>query len=58
LSKALFKIAREEDEFNGMNETELREYQMWTMEDLQEYLIDTVKKLFHRKLLISQNRNK
>ncbi len=41
------KIAREEDEFNGMNETELREYQMWTMEDLQDHLIETVRSIFY-----------
>lgn len=41
LSKALFKRARDEEEFNGMNETELRDYQMWTMNDLQDYLIES-----------------
>mmetsp|Transcript_4528 Transcript_4528/g.3745 ORF Transcript_4528/g.3745 Transcript_4528/m.3745 type:complete len:144 (-) Transcript_4528:63-494(-) len=40
LSKAIFKKAAEEGGFHGMNETELRDYQMWTMDELAEFLIE------------------
>jgi tubulin polyglutamylase TTLL1 len=36
LSKAIFKDALKGLEFANMNETELRNYQMWTMEELAE----------------------
>ena len=42
LSKAIFKEAANRKEFQGMNETELRNYQMWTMEELAEYLYENV----------------
>jgi tubulin polyglutamylase TTLL1 len=38
LSKEVFAIAREQREYQGMNETELRDYQMWTMQELSDYL--------------------
>mmetsp|Transcript_34259 Transcript_34259/g.30990 ORF Transcript_34259/g.30990 Transcript_34259/m.30990 type:complete len:206 (-) Transcript_34259:420-1037(-) len=40
LSKEIFKIANETGSYNGMNEEELRDYQMWTMEELQTYLLE------------------
>ena len=50
LSKAIFKEAAARKEFQGMNETELRNYQMWTMEELAEYLYENV--LFLLKIMI------
>jgi tubulin polyglutamylase TTLL1 len=38
LSKELFELAKEQKEYRGMTEAELREYQMWSMEDLSEHL--------------------
>jgi len=40
LSKKIFKLARENGTYFGMTEDELRDYQMWTMEELTEYLIE------------------
>jgi len=40
LSKEIFKQAAARKEFAGMNETELRNYQMWTMEELAEYVLE------------------
>jgi len=39
LSKSIFAKAKEDEAYEGMTEKELRDYQMWTMEDLQDYLI-------------------
>jgi len=39
LSKAIFEEARKNKEYNGMTEDELRDYQMWLLEDLQDYLL-------------------
>ena len=46
LSKKVFAEARQK----GMNEQELRDYQMWMMEDLQNYLIKIVTFLFYIRL--------
>jgi len=43
LSKKVFSQAGEETLIDGMTEAELREYQMWTMEDLEAYLLKTGK---------------
>jgi hypothetical protein len=43
LSKAIFKKAKQDGEFRGMTESELREYQMWSMERLTKYLYETGK---------------
>jgi len=40
LSKKIFKEIGEDEFYDGMDEHELRDYQMWTMEDLQEYLLE------------------
>ncbi len=42
LSKEIFNQTTEENLHQGMNEEELRDYQMWLMEDLQNYLLSTV----------------
>ncbi len=42
LSKEIFAKAREDQLYDGMTEDELREYQMWGMEDLQTYLLESV----------------
>jgi len=39
LSKAIFEEARLNKEYNGMTEDELRDYQMWLLEDLEDYLL-------------------
>jgi len=44
LSKDIFAEASEKNmTINGMNEQQLREYQMWTFEDLEEYLVEAGK---------------
>jgi len=44
LSKEIFADAKDHNKtINGMNETELREYQMWTFEDLADYLYESGK---------------
>jgi len=43
LSKKVFAEARQNQGYQGMNEQELRDYQMWMMEDLQDYLLKTKK---------------
>ena len=57
LSKEIFKLAGGNGSFAGMNETELRDYQMWNMQELQDYLLEIVEKLiinllFREKLMI------
>jgi len=42
LSKEIFDQATEDNLYQGMNEQELRDYQMWLMEDLQNYLLKIV----------------
>ena len=36
-------MANNQKEYREMNETELRDYQMWTMQDLTEYLLEIVR---------------
>lgn len=44
LSKDIFAEAKEKNmTFNNMTEQELRDYQMWTFEDLADYLLNTGK---------------
>jgi len=44
LSKDIFaEIKQRNTTLNGMNETELRDYQMWSLEDLQEHLLSVGK---------------
>jgi len=44
LSKEIFADAKDHNKtINGMNEMELREYQMWTFEDLADYLYESGK---------------
>jgi len=43
LSQDVFKKAEGQKEFMGMNETQLREYQLWTLPELQEYLLEIKK---------------
>jgi len=43
LSKEIFQKAQNDKLYDGMTEDELRDYQMWTMEDLQTYLLETGK---------------
>lgn len=43
LAKEIFKQAAEgKSPFEGMNETQLRDYQMWNMTELEEHLLETV----------------
>ena len=42
LSKKTFKEAGEEGQWEGMTEEQLREYQMWTLEQLSAYLLKAV----------------
>ena len=39
LSNKIFDIAREQGHYQGLNETELRNFQMWNLERLQDYLL-------------------
>lgn len=41
LSKSLFSLARANGTFNGMTEEELKDFQMWLFDDLQNYLFET-----------------
>jgi hypothetical protein len=43
LSKEIFAAAANGSTYNNMTESELRDYQMWTLEDLAQYLISTAK---------------
>jgi len=43
LSKELFAIAKTFQEYQGMTEDQLREYQMWSMKELEEYLLESGK---------------
>jgi len=43
LSKEIFAKAKGDKLYDGMTENELRDYQMWTMEDLQRYLLQSGK---------------
>jgi len=40
LSDKIFDIARKEGNYQGLNETELRSFQMWTFDRLQKYLLE------------------
>jgi len=40
LSQDVFRNGAGTKEFGGMNETELRDYQMWILPELQEYLLE------------------
>jgi len=40
LSDKIFDIARKEGNYKGLNETELRSFQMWTFKRLQDYLLE------------------
>jgi len=40
LSDKIFDIARKEGNYQGLNETELRSFQMWTFDRLQNYLLE------------------
>jgi len=40
LSKKFFNIAATEGSYNGLNEQQLKDFQMWTLEDLQGYLLE------------------
>ncbi len=40
LSNKIFDIAREEGNYQGLNETDLRNFQMWSLEKLQHYLLE------------------
>ena len=42
LSKEIFAQTSTEQLYEGMTEDELRDYQMWTMEELETYLLKTV----------------
>lgn len=42
LSKEAFELAKQEGGYQGMNETELRDFQMWTMPKLESYLYEAV----------------
>jgi len=41
LSDKIFDIAKKNGTYQGLNETELRSFQMWTFDRLQDYLLDT-----------------
>jgi len=41
LSKAIFETTKQ-NQSSTVTEEELRDYQMWTLEDLQDYLLKTV----------------
>lgn len=43
LSHKIFQIAKEEGNYQGLNETELRNFQMWSLDRLQSYLFETSK---------------
>ena len=45
LSKAIFESTKQ-NQSSTVTEDELRDYQMWTLEDLQDYLLKTVKLIF------------
>jgi len=40
LSTKIFDIARKEGHYQGLNETELRNFQMWNFQRLQDYLLE------------------
>lgn len=40
LSKPIFEQAAKEGVFHGMNETELRNFQMWSLDTMQKYLLE------------------
>jgi len=41
LSKEIFEKAKQEKEYMNMTEDALREYQMWSMKELEEHLLET-----------------
>ena len=49
LSKEIFQKAQQDKLYDGMTEDQLRDYQMWTMEDLENYLLSTVNNHFLKK---------
>ena len=45
-AKDIFAHADEYQNITGLNETEMRNFQMWSMEKLQAYLLEKVANIF------------